>query len=55
MGENHVKTAGIFCEIAALYQSGGNHHEAFEFFEKGYYIYEAAKGKESIECADSGF
>ena len=28
--------------------------QAFNFFEKSYYIYEAAKGKDSIECAESG-
>jgi len=30
----------------------GKKDEAFNFFEKAFYIYEAAKGKDSIECAD---
>ena len=29
--------------------------EAFDFYEKAFYIYEAAKGNDSIECADIGF
>jgi len=30
----------------------GKKDEAFNFFEKAFYIYEAAKGKDSIECAE---
>ena len=51
LGLNHAHTAEVYMDIGKIMFKIGQQEEALSNYEKGYLIFEASKGPDSIDCA----
>jgi len=55
LGPNHPYTAGVYLDLGNLTLKMRESEEALNYFEKAFYVFEASKGEDSIECADTSY
>jgi len=55
LGPNHPYTAGVYLDLGNLTLKMRESEEALNYFEKAFYVFQASKGEDSIECANTSY
>jgi tetratricopeptide (TPR) repeat protein len=55
LGPNHPYTGEVYLDLGNLTLKMHLKEEALNYFEKAFYVFEASKGENSIECANTSY